>query len=142
MSIYAQLLDDALGQSDTDKPSTTGEALAQLLEIRHRLGANPQGYSGEDWAPAAIADQLAYDVALIELSRRLGIAVNLAGFGQPKLERTRLEQALTARGVHLDDFDAATANSDQPLRRYGQRDSAVTCRRRRLAVPSAYARPT
>ncbi len=121
MSIYAQLLDDALGQAQVDKTSTTGDALAQLLEIRRRLGATVAGYAGGDWAPAAIADQLAYDIALIELSRRLGIEVNLRGFGQPQHERTRLEQALVARGMRLDEFDAAMPSSEQPRRLYGQR---------------------
>jgi len=121
MSIYAQLLDDALGQALPDKTSTTGDALAQLLEIRRRLGAILPGYTGPDWTTAAIADQLAYDVALIELARRLGIGVSLTGFGQPKHERTRLEQALVARGVRLDEFDAATESGEHPHRVYGQR---------------------
>ena len=92
-----------------------------MLEIRHRLGANLPGHTGADWAPAAIADQLAYDIALIELCRRLGIEVNLAGFRQPKHERSRLEQALAARGMRLDEFDATTQSSSPPLRLYGQR---------------------
>jgi hypothetical protein len=121
MSIYATLLDDALGQVRPDKPSTTGDALAQLLDIRRRLGANLSGYTGADWAPDAIADQLAYDVALIELSRLLGIEVSLAGFGQPKHERARLEKTLATRGVRLHEFDTAMPSGEHPGRRYGQR---------------------
>ena len=66
-------------------------------------------YAGSDWAPAAIADHLAYDAALIELSRHLGIEVDLTRFGQPQHERARLEQALVARGIRLDEFDAPTS---------------------------------
>ena len=98
MSIYAHLLEDALGQTGPGKSSTTGDVLARLLEIRRRLGTSPSSYTGADWAPDAIADELAYDVALIELCRRLGIEVDVTRFGQPKHERTRLEQALEARG--------------------------------------------
>ena len=121
MSIYAQLLDKALGQTHHDETSTTGDALAQLLELRHRLGANLSGYTGADWAPAAVADQLAYDVALIEFCRRLGIEVILTRFGQPQHERTRLEQALVTRGIRLDEFDARTESGEPSHRVYGQR---------------------
>jgi hypothetical protein len=121
MSIYAQLLDQALGQTHSYETSTTGDALTQLLELRHRLGANLSGRTESDWAPAAVADQLAYDVALIEFSRRLGIEVNLTGFGQPQHERTRLEQALVTRGLRLDEFDAPSQSGQRSLRLYGQR---------------------
>jgi hypothetical protein len=121
MSIYAQLLDQALGQTHSHESSTTGDALAQVLQLRHRLGANRSGYTGVDWAPAAVADQLAYDVALIELCRRLGVEVNLSRFGQPQHERARLEQALVARGIRLGEFDAPTESGQQSQRAYGQR---------------------
>jgi hypothetical protein len=121
MSIYAQLLEDALDQTQIDETSTTGDVVAHVLELRHRSGANLSGYTGADWAPAAIADQLAYDAALIELSRRLGIEVSVARFGQPQHERTRLEQALVARGIRLDEFDVPSQSGEQSQRLYGQR---------------------
>lgn len=121
MSIYAQLLADALDQSHSDHNSTIGDALAQLLEYRSRLGTDMSSYSGTDRASAAIADQLAYDVSLVELSRRLGIEASLTRFGQPRHERARLEQALISRGIHLEQFDPLGESHEQPKRAWGQR---------------------
>jgi hypothetical protein len=108
MSIYERLLRSALEQSQSHESSTSGDALAQLLE-RRRSAGNCSSYSGPDRAPAAIADQLAYDVALIELSLRLGLEVDLTKFDQPRQERRRLEQALISRGVDLDEFEHSKA---------------------------------
>ena len=121
MSVYSQLLGSALDQTGTDQGSTTGDALALLLERRNRLGTNLSSYAVSDWAPDAIADQLAYDVALIEFSQLLGIDVDLTKFGQPQRERTRLEQALVSRGIHLDGLDKSAESNDPPLRLWGQR---------------------
>ena len=77
MSIYAQLLSDALGQNHSDDSSTTADAMAHLVKARDRLSANRSSYTEPDWASAAVADQLAYDVALIELARLLGIEVKV-----------------------------------------------------------------
>jgi hypothetical protein len=118
MSVYAQLLSHAL-EAHPDPSSTTGDALAQLLERRTRLRANTSR-TESDWAPDAIADQLAYDVALVELSQRLGIEVDLTRFGQPRQERGRLEQALITRGVHLSDFKETQA-SERPQHAWGKR---------------------
>jgi hypothetical protein len=121
MSVYSQLLGSALNQTPAGQESTNGDVLAELLERRSRLGANLSLYSETDWAPDAIADQLAYDVALIGLSRRLGIEVDLTKFGQPKHERARLEQALVSRGIRLDGLNESITSSVQPLRAWGQR---------------------
>ncbi|MGD0379101.1 MAG: hypothetical protein ABSC30_03870 [Acidimicrobiales bacterium] len=121
MSVYSQLLDTALDQTHSVPGSTTGDVLAQLLERRNRLGAKLSSYTGSDWAPDAIADQLAYDVALIEFSRRLGIDVDLTKFGQPQHERARLEQALVSRGIHLDVLEESAEFSDRPQHAWGQR---------------------
>ncbi len=121
MSVYSQLLRSALDQSHAGQGSTTGDVLAQLLERRSQLGSSLSLYTGSDWAPGAIADQLAYDVALIELSRRLGIEVDLAQFGQPQRERARLEQVLKSRGIHLDGLNESTQRNEAPLRAWGQR---------------------
>jgi len=119
VSIYAELLGSALDQSHLDEDTTFRDALAHLVECRNRLGADLSSYT--DWAPAAVADQLAYDIALIELSRRLSIDVDLARFRQPQHERRRLEQALAAHGVQLEEFDAPTVISEQSQRTWGQR---------------------
>jgi hypothetical protein len=118
MSVYAHLLGNALDQAHSEESSTTGDVLAQLLERRNRLRANMPMYTAPDWAPIAIADQLAYDVTLIELSQRLGIEVDRARFSQPQRERARLEQLLVSRGIHLDE---STESNAQPGRAWGQR---------------------
>ncbi len=103
MSIYSQLLSAALEQTDgSEDESTTGEALTKVLACRGKLEAQPAKRTGSDWAAAALADQLAYDIALIGLARRLGVDFDLDSFDQRQLERTRLERALENRGLGLD----------------------------------------
>jgi hypothetical protein len=102
MSIYTELLSHALDQSDRDDDEpTTGEVLAIVLERRSRLSADISSETESGWAPAAVADQLAYDIALIGLARRFGIGVDLSGFAQRQNERAQLERALETQGIHL-----------------------------------------
>jgi hypothetical protein len=49
-----------------------------------------------------LADQVAYDVALIELARSVGLPCDPATFDQPELRRNELDRELAARGVHVD----------------------------------------
>ena len=70
---------------------------------------------GPDWAEVALADQLAYDIALIGLARCLDIEFDLDSFDQRQLERNRLERALETRGLGLDrliELDELTEQSD------------------------------
>ena len=77
---------------------TTGELVAVARRCRSRLEANKPAATREGWAPGALADQLAYDVALVRLSRQLGVASDVRAFGRPPAERLRLEAELSARG--------------------------------------------
>ncbi len=100
MSIYSQLLSAALEQVDgSDGEPTTGEGLAKLLTYRSRLESDVRMREGSDWTAAALADQLAYDIALIGLARSLEIEFDLDRFDQRQIERNRLERALEARGL-------------------------------------------
>ena len=68
-----------------------------MVVLRARLGAGPApavGASAELPAPERLADQLAYDVALIRACERLGIPHGLTGGGPVAPERERLERAL------------------------------------------------
>jgi hypothetical protein len=101
MSIYTQLLDTALGQiPSTEEELTPGEALTELFRCRTVLGAG-LARTGSNWAPAAVANELAYDIALIELARSLGVACDVSRFDRPGHERARLERELAARGIRL-----------------------------------------
>jgi len=116
MSIYSQLLSAALDQAKgSDGEPTTGEALAKVLACRSRLEADPPPRRGSDWAAAALADQLAYDIALIGLAGCLEIEFDLDGFDQRQLERNRLERELEARGLGLEqlvELDELTERSE------------------------------
>lgn len=116
MSMYTELLGAAFGHTGSGEETTAGEALAELLRVSGRLGvASELSRTGTGWAPAAVADQLAYDVALLRLSRALGIACEPAAFDPPEPERARLEEALASRGVPLGELgrraDSATGGS-------------------------------
>jgi hypothetical protein len=104
MSIYAQLLSAAIERAGgVDESATTGEALAKLLECRRGLGIGVAAGDESDWTAIAIADQLAYDISLINLARRCGIEASPSRFEPPQRERVRLEQVLGTRGINLDE---------------------------------------
>lgn len=112
-SMYTQLLGLALDDGgEADLHTVMGEVFAELLHRRKLLrapSADPQDLG-------AVADQLAYDVALIRLATSLGIDWDLQGFEQPVRERRLLEQALTERGIPLDppEGDADPPAGDTP----------------------------
>jgi hypothetical protein len=104
--MYTQLLESALDQvQQTEVQLSAGDAIAELLRSRGTLRRSRSSDDGSGWALGAVADQLAYDIALISLARCLAIECDLGAFGRTQDERSRLEQALAARGIHLDDLD-------------------------------------
>ena len=104
--MYTQLLSTALGKRrQSDDGATSGEMLAELLRCRVQLDANTPSHTGIGWAPAGVADQLAYDSALIELTRHLGVECDVRGFKRPQHQRTLLERALVSEGIGLDQLD-------------------------------------
>jgi hypothetical protein len=110
MSMYIDILDTALRQRSrrVDVP-TVAEAMAELLECRNRLGSMTTSGRGEDWTADALADQVAFDVALIELARSAGIECDPAAFEQPDRSRTELIRTLMARGLRLDESVETTS---------------------------------
>ena len=106
MSMYTALLEAALSeQRQSSAEPTTGEGLAKLLRCRSRLEVGRSSHTGTGWVPTALADQLAYDVALIRFARQLGIACDVSTFDPPQPARTRLEYELADRGVRLEELD-------------------------------------
>lgn len=66
-----------------------------VLRARLSAGVGPAvGASAELPAPERLADQLAYDVALVRACERLGIPNRLTGDGAVAPERERVELAL------------------------------------------------
>jgi hypothetical protein len=100
MSMYTQLLGAALERhSLSPSEATSGQALADLLHSRKRLKEATR--HGSNWASAAVADELAYDIALIELARLVGVECEIGEFDKPAEGRTHLEERLESRGIFL-----------------------------------------
>jgi hypothetical protein len=77
------------------------DAVEEILDCRSRLALWQSMGRPADWAASALANQVAYDVALIELARSVGIACDPATFDPPELRRNEVDRELAARGVHL-----------------------------------------
>jgi hypothetical protein len=104
--MYTQILDVALRERPPRQPEKApGEALSTLLERRRHLDAVASSERGTDWAPAALANQVAYDVALIELAQCVGLDCEPGSFDQPHLRRAEIERQLMSRGLRLDEPD-------------------------------------
>jgi hypothetical protein len=100
MSMYTQLLGTALeSHSSSPKEATSGQALADLLHSRKRL--KEASRHGSNWASAVVADELAYDIALIELARLVGVECEVGEFDQPRDGRAHLEERLEFQGMFL-----------------------------------------
>ncbi len=105
MSIYTQLLHAAFHQLSIDGSGEVAVAVAEVQRWRRRLEAGRSDVD-PDTVSAALALQIGYDVALIRLAGLVGIESDATRFDQPQVERTRLEQALTERGIsHVQDSD-------------------------------------
>jgi hypothetical protein len=101
--MYAELLDAAFSERlRSGPPGATGERLAELLRCRSQLTTSTPS---NNRVAGAVADQLAYDLALIELAQGVGVDCDPLLFDQPLRERQRLEQALVSWGVPLNDLD-------------------------------------
>jgi hypothetical protein len=112
MSMYTQLLDAAFVQyRPAIESSGESSALDEVVRCRRALeqAVSPDGIA--DAVPVALARQIAYDVALLELARVAGVDTDPMRFEQPQLERERLERAFAALGMSLDAFAAG----DSPL---------------------------
>jgi hypothetical protein len=102
--MYTHILDAALRErSQPDGRMTTSEALAALSERRQHLDWSPSSERGTDWSSAALAHQVAYDLALIGLARSVGIDCDPSSFEQPQRRRIELERELKSRGIRLEE---------------------------------------
>ena len=101
--MYTQLLDAALEQRPArDEIVSATDAVEQVRRRRDELAVGVPRRDELDAVPAALALQIGYDVALLELAAAVGIETGPNRFEQPERERDRLRQALNARGISLD----------------------------------------
>jgi hypothetical protein len=105
MSMYTHLLETALARRpEPDGQDRTSSLLDELERSRRRLHTPMPAEHSAERVPAAVADQLSYDIALVELSQLAGIDVDLAAFGHPERARAFLERSLMVRGLLPRDF--------------------------------------
>jgi len=108
MSMYTHLLDVAWGRRvPAGAGAATPLALAEARRCRDELRAGQPPGLDHDAVPVVLALEIGYDVALIELAKRLGVQTDPSRFEQPQRERERLEEEFSALGFHLDDGDEA-----------------------------------
>jgi hypothetical protein len=100
-SIYIGLLEAVLGERESSPRLSASQALAEVVRCRRTVIWRRLPPDDEDWAAAALADQTAYDSALICYARRVGIDCDPGRFGTPGVERARIEGMLEARGIPL-----------------------------------------
>ena len=114
MSMYTHILEAAIRERpQADTGMTTGQALATLVECRHHLGAIASSERGLDWSATALANQVAYDLALIDLARCVGLDCHPASFDQPQRRRVELEGELVSRGIQLDEPDERRSSASE-----------------------------
>jgi len=112
--MYAQLLEATLSAPPDPAvaPSTRSGPLAELVRLRHVMEKHTER-ADPGWALQAVADQLAYDAALVRMAHKRGVPVFLGAFDVPEQGRAELEQALLDRGVNLPTGSGVrTAGSD------------------------------
>jgi len=102
--MYTQILETAIGERQSQTASSEAQVLSELSRCRVRMNSNLFN-RGADWASTALANQIAFDVALIEFARTLGIACNPEAFEQPEARRAELGRELASRGFCLDELD-------------------------------------
>jgi hypothetical protein len=109
--MYAQILDTAFRERPSPvAKATVSEALSAFLYCRDRL--NPLEMQA-DRTTIALANQVAYDIALIELARSGGLDVDPQTFDQPERRRTELRRELIARGIRLDKPDKLAQSTSE-----------------------------
>ena len=104
MTMYTQLLGSALDErGHPDITSDIGEFLADFLSSRARLHAGLTSVEETQPELLAVTNELAYDVALVRLARRLGIECEVDWFERPLRARRSLEKVLVTRGIPLEE---------------------------------------
>ncbi len=99
-SMYSELLARMLANSERAQPDPScRQALAEYL--RCRPGSGPTGWRAPvpHWVDSALADEVAYDAALIRYARSLTVQCDVQRFGWPGDGRRRTERLVASRGA-------------------------------------------
>jgi len=99
-SKYNELLAHVLAESERAQPGPSREQ-AHAEYLRCRRGSAPAAWRepGLHWVDSALADEVAYDAALIRYARTLGLRCDTERFGWPHDERRTTERLLASRGA-------------------------------------------
>jgi hypothetical protein len=99
--MYTELLEAVLGyEADPATQPRSQGPLADVIRLRHTMERHATR-TDPGWALQAVADQLAYDAALVRLARKRGVPASPDAFDFPQRGRAGLEEALVALGVNL-----------------------------------------
>jgi hypothetical protein len=103
--MYVRLLEAVLSDetdpvSPDQPPAHPSVPLAEVVRLRRAMEKHANR-TDPGWALQAVADQLAYDAALVRLGRRRGVVVELDGFDVPDRGRAQLERAMIEKGIRL-----------------------------------------
>ncbi len=102
--MYSELLAEVCGDVDpVPLPVSRDELVVILLQTRRRL--NEQGAEGEHIMTEDLALELDHDRMLLRLCTAMGIETEPERFGNPLVERERLEQRLREVGVDFRTLD-------------------------------------
>jgi len=104
MSMYSELLAELCGDVDPlPLPVSRDELVVILLQTRRRL--NDQGREVDHLMAEDLALELDHDRMLLRLCTAVGIESEPQRFGNPLVERERLEQRLRDVGVDFRTLD-------------------------------------
>ncbi len=104
MSMYSELLSGLCADVDPlPLPVSRDELVVILLQCRRRMDGN--GSDGEHIMTEDLALELDHDRMLLRLCTAMGIETEPARFGNPLVERERLENRLREAGVDFRTLD-------------------------------------
>jgi hypothetical protein len=103
--MYVEVLSGAL---EAWPDGLVDEALVDYV-LTCRAALPDRDLGAGTWSDVALAAEVSYDRALINLAASHGIDVTPTNFAHPRIERERLEAALAAVGVDLDELASRSA---------------------------------